>query len=435
MVAFTAAAGLAASLLVFQGSSDLSLREEEARRTSEHIVIVARLLEDEVPARRLRVVEATSTEHFKLSWSQTPVENGPASPLLRQMQRQIVRWEPSLRGREINLRLVPLDDGTEVVGSLRLSDGTWLVFTARDLVSSSPLEWRQALVASVPMLLIVLVAVFALRTILLPLSLLSNAVAKAGHETPTLLQEKGIPELRRLTRAFNEMHARIFGMIKARTEALAAVGHDLRTPLARLSLRADMIDDREIGDAVAGDVAEMEAMVASLLAFLGGEDEPERPVPTDLAVLCATIVDAGSDAGRLITYRGPEHLDLVTRPLALRRAIGNLVDNALRYGTRVEVALQRNSNMVMIDIEDDGPGIPHASLARVLEPFVRLDDARTRDTVGFGLGLAIVTRTVDMLGGRFSLSNRSSGGLCARIALPASVELQHQPAPLPGHQG
>ncbi|RYG75150.1 HAMP domain-containing protein, partial [bacterium] len=394
------------------------------------IVIVARLLEDEVPARRLRVVEATSTEHFKLSWSQTPVENGPASPLLRQMQRQIVRWEPSLRGREINLRLVPLDDGTEVVGSLRLSDGTWLVFTARDLVSSSPLEWRQALVASVPMLLIVLVAVFALRTILLPLSLLSNAVAKAGHETPTLLQEKGIPELRRLTRAFNEMHARIFGMIKARTEALAAVGHDLRTPLARLRFRVDEVPDDSMRADMTQDLDEMELMLDSLLTYFRGDDHAENRRLVDLAVMITSVVDDLQDRGFEASYVGPVHCDAWLRPVEFKRALSNLANNACQYGDRCVISLEEGRKGIRIRVLDDGPGIPEEHLAAVLEPFMRLDPARQRNTSGVGLGIPITVRVVNSAGGTLTLSNRPEGGLCAEIQLPkasGAVDARSEP--------
>lgn len=421
MVAFTAAAGLAASLLVFQGSSHLSIREEEARRTSEHIVIVARLLEDEVVARRPRVVEATSTEHFKLSWTQTPVENGPASPLLRQMQRQIVHWEPSLRGKEINLRLVPRDDATEVVGSLKLSDGSWLGFTARDLISSSPLEWRQALVASVPMLLIVLVAVFALRAILLPLSLLSSAVSRAGHETPTLLQEKGIPELRRLTRAFNEMHARIFGMIKARTEALAAVGHDLRTPLSRLRLRVDEVPDSTTRGGMNQDLDEMELMLDSLLTYFRGDDHPENRRLVDLAVLITSVIDDLQDRGFEATYTGPRHCDAWLRPVEFKRALSNLANNACQYGDRCTISLEDGRKGIRIRVLDDGPGIPEEHLAAVLEPFMRLDPARQRNTSGVGLGIPITVRVVADAGGTLKLGNRSEGGLCAEIHLPRAA--------------
>ncbi|MGH6613834.1 ATP-binding protein [Sphingomonas sp.] len=422
-----------ASTLLYERASQFAVREDEAHRLAEHLVICKRLIAAAPPEERAALATELSTDRYALRWrAQLPPPPANA-PALDTMRRQVIGWEPALAKSNLRLRLVAPGHHAMVAGGLVLPDGDWLYFRTLQPVARLSSSFDRILLALIPAVVLMVLGSALLRRMLAPLHGLAEAADRFDGAGDHIVAEAGPSEVRRVTVAFNRMQARIRHLITDRTQALAAVGHDLRTPLARLSLRADMIDDREIGDAVAGDVAEMEAMVASLLAFLGGEDEPERPVATDLAVLCTTIVDTGSDAGRIIAYRGPEHLDLVTRPLALRRAIGNLVDNALRYGTRVDVVLQRGGNIVTIDIEDDGPGIPEASLARVLEPFVRLDDARTRDTVGFGLGLAIVTRTVDMLGGRFSLKNRPSGGLCARIALPISVERRHQPAP-PGGQ-
>ncbi|HVJ03753.1 MAG TPA: ATP-binding protein, partial [Sphingomonas sp.] len=220
--------------------------------------------------------------------------------------------------------------------------------------------------------------------------------------------------------SFNRMRARIQRLIADRTQALAAVGHDLRTPLARLRLRADNIADAELRDAVEADVAEMEAMVASLLAYLGGESGTEALVTADLAVLCATVCDDAADHGRDARYEGPEHLEVQVRPLTLKRAISNLVENALHYGTQVTVTLRAEATRVVIGVEDDGPGIPEAQLARVIEPFVRLDAARARDTIGLGLGLSIVARAVSEHGGTLTLANRPAGGLRAEIALPSN---------------
>ncbi len=184
-------------------------------------------------------------------------------------------------------------------------------------------------------------------------------------------------------------------------------------------MRADAISDEALRDAVEADVLEMDAMVASLLAYLGGEGESEARVAIDLAVLCETVCDDASDRGRDARYTGPDHLELAVRPVTLKRAIVNLVENALHYGERVHLTLLREGDRVVIRVEDDGPGIPAASLASVLEPFVRLDTARARDTIGLGLGLSIVARVVAEHEGTLALSNRPEGGLRAEIILPA----------------
>jgi signal transduction histidine kinase len=160
-----------------------------------------------------------------------------------------------------------------------------------------------------------------------------------------------------------------------------------------------------------------------LLAYLSGEDEAdgEAPSATDLAVMCATLADDAVDRGGKAKYHGPDHCELIVRRVALKRAVTNLVENALHYGKRVDIRLDATPDRVTIAVEDDGPGIAPEDRARALEPFVRLDDARGRDTQGFGLGLAIVQRAVAAHGGEFALDSAPSGGLSARITLPRGV--------------
>ena len=172
-------------------------------------------------------------------------------------------------------------------------------------------------------------------------------------------------------------------------------------------------------EAIGNDIEEMEAMVASLLAFLGGEGDAEKPELTDLAILCANLADDATDHGRDVRYVGPDHFDCRLRRFGMKRALTNLVENALHYGEHAVITLAADgATGVHIRVEDDGPGIPEDSLELVLEPFVRLDAARRRDTVGFGLGLSIVSRVVAAEGGELKLSNRPEGGLCAEIHLP-----------------
>jgi len=418
VVMITAIAGLTANTLFYEGASRFSLREEEARRTSEHIVVVARMLEREPPGSRSRIVEFSSTEHFKLGWFQQPIEPGERSDALMQMHRQMVLWEPSLRGKDLRLHLGAADNATVVIGSLQLSDGSWLHFQAQDLVGEWPLKLRGVFIASLPMILLVLIALVTLRVILRPLGLLADAVTRVGYGSSTVLEEQGPAEFRRLIRAYNDMQGRIVAMIKDRTEALAAVGHDLRTPLARLRLSVDGVNDTQTRDALIHNLDEMELMLDSLLTYFRGDDHPEKPCLVDLAVLMATVVDDLQDRGYDITYFGPEHCDARFRPVEFKRALSNLTNNAVQYGNRAWVHLSADDDAIRIRVEDDGPGIPEADMQRVLEPFQRLDPARQRNTSGVGLGIPIALRAVAAAGGKLTLRNRPEGGLCAEVALP-----------------
>lgn len=418
VVALTGILGLSLNALVYEGSSRFSIREEEARRTSEHIVVVARMLDGEAPERRARIVEFASTEHFKLGWFQQPIDPGERSDALTQMHRQMVGWEPSLSGKNLRLHLGSPGAATEVIGSLQLSDGSWLHFRAQDLVGEWPLKLRRVLVASMPMIALVIIALVTLRVILRPLGLLANAVTRVGYGDSTLLPEQGPAEFRNLIRAYNDMQSRIVTMIKDRTEALAAVGHDLRTPLARLRLSVDEVNDAETRETLVHGLNEMELMLDSLLTYFRGDDHPEKPCLVDLAVLVATVVDDLQDRGYDITYSGPEHCDATLRLVEFKRALSNLTNNAVQYGDHATVYMSVDNTSIRILVEDDGPGIPDADMQRVLIPFQRLDPARQRNTSGVGLGIPIAVRAIAAAGGKLHLSNRAAGGLCAQIVLP-----------------
>lgn len=418
VVAVTAFVGLAANALLIDGISRFSIREEEARRTSEHIVVVARMLEGEAPERRGRILDFAATEHFKLGWFQQPIPPNQPSATQAQMQRQMVGWEPSLKGKNLRLQLGTPVDATEVVGSLQLSDGSWLHFRAQDMLEGWPLALRRMLTASLPSIALVLIALITLRVILRPLGLLADAVTRVGQGDSIVLPEQGPSEFRRLIRAYNDMQGRIAAMIKDRTLALAAVGHDLRTPLARLRLNADGVTDPETRESMDRTLNEMEAILESLLTYFRGDDHPEEPCLVDVAVLVQTVVDDLQDQGHDIQYEGPMHCDARLRKFEFKRALSNLTNNAVQYANHAIVRLLVEEELIRIRVEDDGPGIPEADMQRVLEPFQRLDPARQRNTSGVGLGIPIAVRTIADANGKLKLSNLPAGGLCAEVQLP-----------------
>ena len=408
------------STLLYERATEFSVRDDEARRLAEHLVISRRLLEERPVRERAGMAAELTTDRYAVRWTPAPLPS-PRAPELTAMRAQITAWEPSLAKTNLRLRLVSPGRSSVVTGELRLDDGSQLAFSTREPVTRLDLALNRVLLALVPAIGLMALGGLLIRRTLLPLRRLSEAadqVGEGGRTSAASVPEDGPGEVRRVVAAFNRMQARIARLISDRTQALAAVGHDLRTPLARLKLRTEAIEDAEARAAVEADIAEMDAMVASLLAFLGGDSDPERAVRVDLAVLCATVVDDAVDRGRDATYAGPDHCERVLRPIGLKRALANLVENALQYGEAVTVTLLVAGEGVTIRVEDDGPGIPEDQLANAIQPFVRLDPARHRDTKGFGLGLSIVARAASAEGGRLALSNRPEGGLRAEIVLP-----------------
>ena len=251
---------------------------------------------------------------------------------------------------------------------------------------------------------------------------LANAADRIGRDpAPTPVGERGPREVRHAARAFNDMQARIARLIADRTQALAAVSHDLRTPITRLRLRAGLIDDPETQAKIDADLDEMEGMIESTLAYLRGETETEMPRPMDIVSTLTTLCNATADAGADVNYVGPAQLRLVARPLALKRALSNLIDNAVGYGGCARVALRADGDAVEITVDDDGPGIADAEQANVLEPFYRLEASRSRKTGGAGLGLTIAKQVLDAHGGMLALANRAEGGLRVTLRLPRAL--------------
>lgn len=413
----------AISTAIYEQASEFSVREDEARRLAEHLVIARRLIAEQPRDRRHQMAGELTTDRYFVRWSAMRPTLPDAGDNQERMREQIVTWEPTLARTGLQAQTLPRAGSTIAVGLLRLPEGDWLFFRTIEPLQTTGATYGRIFSSVIIMLALMLLGGLFIRQTLKPIRLLTNAVERFG---PGLDQSGAQPELpqggtgdvQRLVDAFDAMQARIRRLIDERTRALAAVSHDLRTPLARLRLRVEAVDDPSLRREVESDLEGMEAMVTSLLAFLGGDGEPETRRLIDLAVLCASIVDDANDHGHDITYDGPAHLELWVRPLGIRRAVVNLVENAVRYGSEAALELTIDGDGVVICVTDNGPGIPEESMMLVREPFVRLDHARQRDTNGFGLGLSIVERAVADESGEFTLANRDSGGLAAMIRLP-----------------
>jgi signal transduction histidine kinase len=235
------------------------------------------------------------------------------------------------------------------------------------------------------------------------------------------MAEAGPRELRQMIQTFNAMQAQIQKFIAYRATMLAAISHDLRTPLTRMRLRGEYIEDPEQQARLFRDVDEMQSMIDGALAFFR-DDSAEEIVTFDLPGMLLTIANDYADQGIEIAYRGPLRASCRGRPFALKRAVANLVDNAIQYATPPEIELAADQAGLTIAIRDSGPGIPPVSLDRVFQPYYRLDKSRNRATGGVGLGLTSAQALVRSQGGDISLVNRPEGGLEARITLPTAPQ-------------
>jgi signal transduction histidine kinase len=300
-----------------------------------------------------------------------------------------------------------------------LSDGQWLTF-ATALPESGPGFSRQFLVSMAIMaIIIVAVSVWAVRRVTAPLASLSTAAERLGKDLNALpVPETGTIETRQASRAFNAMQARLRSLIENRTGMLAAISHDLRTPLTLLRLRADNVENAREREKMLATIAEMDAMIGATLQFARDEAKTELRRPTDVTALVQSVVDDMADTGLPVTMVPAGSVVLECRPDALKRAVRNLIDNAVKHGKAARVALQAQPKSIEIAVEDEGPGIPEQELARVLQPFYRVEASRSPETGGIGLGLAITLSIVEAHGGALKLANRAAGGLRASLILP-----------------
>ena len=265
-----------------------------------------------------------------------------------------------------------------------------------------------------------LLGLWAARALTAPLSSFARAAESFSlNGTAPPLPERGPEEIRSVAKAFNLMRERITTLIDDRTKMLAAISHDLRTPITRMRLRSEFIEDDMHRHRMLSDLDQMRSMLESVLSFLRNDRKLEAMTLTDIASTLQLITDQFTDMGHKVVYDGPEHAMATVRPDDLHRSVTNLVENAVRFGAVATVRLVVSPDTATIEVEDDGPGITDARKDVMLEPFVRGDDARNMDeTAGFGLGLSIARTSVLAHGGRLSLNDRQPHGLIVRIQLP-----------------
>ena len=252
-----------------------------------------------------------------------------------------------------------------------------------------------------------------------PLKVLARAAQDLGHDiNRPPLSLSGASEIRQASAAFNAMQARIRQYIFQRTQMLAAITHDLQTPLTRMRLRLEKVQNAELQERLIGDLSAMQAMVREGLVLARSMDTTENMQMLDLDSLLEAVCADAVDAGQQVTLKGQAGMALLGRPLDLRRCLGNLIDNAVKYGRDVRVCVDRINGAARIRIRDSGPGIPEGELGRVFDPFYRVETSRSRESGGTGLGLTIARNIAEQHGGSIALANHPEGGLEVTLVLP-----------------
>ena len=302
---------------------------------------------------------------------------------------------------------------------VRLHDGATVTF--EQVLPEDVIAWpvRLLLILLVLLVSVALLAALAVRALTRPLAVLADAAGELGRDIrrPPLV-EAGPLEVRRAAQAFNLMQDRLIRYIEDRNRILAAVSHDLKTPITRLRLRTELLDDSPLREKFQADLDEMQRMAQASLDFLRGGEDREPMAALDLNALLEALQEDAEDIGREVRIVGAARQPLRCRPLALKRCLTNLVDNALNYGQRAEIAVTDGAERLMLTIRDHGPGIPATELEKVFAPFYRLEGSRSRDTGGAGLGLSIARNTARAHGGELTLRNHPEGGLEAVLELP-----------------
>jgi signal transduction histidine kinase len=305
-----------------------------------------------------------------------------------------------------------------IVLAVRRPGGDWLV-TSGIWPRDRRLVWRLVLQTLILYGIVLLPVLWIARRISRPLREL--AVAARGYSPanpPSPVAEQGPADVRAVIAAFNALSLRVTAMLDEKDRMLGAIGHDLRTPLAALRVRIESVEDEQDRARMADTIAEMNRTLDDILSLarLGRPSEPASAV--DLGALVDAVVEDFRDLGEDVAFAEPPRVAMTLRPSLIRRAVRNLLENAVKYAGAAEVSLEPAANAVAIRVCDRGPGIPPDRIADVFVPFTRLETSRNRDTGGIGLGLALAKAIVEEAGGTLTLENRHGGGLVATITLP-----------------
>jgi signal transduction histidine kinase len=353
----------------------------------------------------------------------------PSSIVVAQLGTKFVVFgvrKPRILQREVQRELLldapePLLMGSFEIG-IRRADGKWLLVSPRSTFGIDAWQMRLFIVLALSGLAVAPLSWLFSRRIAAPIAALAAGAERLGRDPGAPpLPLRGSAEVSSAAAAFNEMQARLRKYIDERTGMLGAIAHDLRTPLTRVRFRVEGIAE-PLRTKLINDIDQMEAMVASTLSFIHDTSQPHDRRKLEVASLVETVMDEASLTGADAAVESAERVVIDGDPLALKRLFVNLVDNALKFGSTARARVTTEGDLAVIEVEDDGPGVPECEIERIFEPFHRVEVSRSRETGGIGLGLSVVRAVARGHGGDVVLRNRPTGGLNARVTLPlASV--------------
>jgi signal transduction histidine kinase len=434
------------SVAINLAERDSMLMQASGMRSAQRIADAVKLLDSVGPADRPRVAAVLNSPPLALSLhsADAPGDGGATSPqaaIFAAVLRAALGDDRPLR---VSVRGAPRDDapraspvprgpgmgmgmgmhrgpapGMSITTQVALDDGTWVTFDSQLPRAAATFPWRLLATLAILLAAVLALSYVAVRWITRPLNTLAAAADELGRDiNRPPLPETGPLEVRRAAHAFNTMQSRLARLLEDRMRILAAMSHDLKTPITRLRLRAELLDDEEARTKIERDLQEMETLVTDALAFMRGVGVRQRTEPVDIMGLLEQLRAQNEDMGRTVTIRGRADAPYPGVADLLRRCLSNLVDNAVLYGAAADVAVEDAASALTVRIADRGPGIPADKLEAVFEPFVRLEGSRSRDTGGTGLGLSIARNIARAHGGDVTLRNREGGGLEAIVTLP-----------------
>ncbi|QCI68460.1 ATP-binding protein [Phreatobacter stygius] len=413
-----------ASLWAYQSSLEQEVSLTNETLVADRLVAVARAVARTAPAERDATAHALSGGPLNAHWNadRQAIPVIESSPFLAGLRTRILEAAPDIGpdGLVTGAHTVGHDDPHLALVSIRLPDQSWVNVNLVQVRPHDHFSLTHGTVLSTTLMAIgiVIVGILLVRWFARPLVLFA-AAARDLYATaePKRVAETGPREVRDLAHAFNEMQDRIHKLIDDRTQTLAAVSHDLKTPITRLRFRIEDLPEKRRA-LISADLSEMERMLDGTLAFLKGDRADEEVRSIDLTSLIETVVDDLADQGAKVSSDGSRSVVVRGRRLALKRALSNLIDNAVKYGGTARVGLAVTDQAAVVTIDDDGPGIPAAAVEDVFRPFVRLEPSRNVETGGVGLGLTVARTILRGHGGDVTMANRDGGGLRVTVTLP-----------------
>ena len=428
---------------VYTADREQAVRAVGGMAAAQRIANVTQLMSEAPADWRDRLVTAVSDPTFRVTLSTAPLlpstvadQNNAAIAIGNVLAEELKSWAQQIRvrlpGSDAAAPMMPgphvmmMDGGMHVMGSWRdlqvsvlLNDGQWLSFATMVPKTGPAVSWQFIFSMALMGLVVLVVSIWAIGRVTAPLAAFAQAATALGKNLKAEpVRESGTREVRQATRAFNDMQTRLIRLIEGRTRMLAAISHDLRTPLTLLRLRAESAPECEDREKMLATINEMNGMIGSVLDLARSNASLENRRPMDLTALVESIVDDMKDAGFPVTMQPSSGVIYECYGAALKRAVTNLIDNAVKYGRTARVAICEVPTLLKIIVEDEGPGIPEHELSRVTEPFYRVEESRSREGGGAGLGLAITVSVIEAHGGELKLANRREGGLRAEVRLP-----------------